>query len=62
MNEKNEPYLLIGHQILTGKIVKLEKPLLVAKKEANEVRIKSIIQRKLLFNTRPKPIIDCSSN
>ena len=71
--------MIIGHHILYGKVIDLEKPLVAIEKvevgkelnqEADEMmdmdehlemktefRVKSIIKKKLIFKTRPKPII-----
>merc|ERR1719384_2872371 len=71
--------MIIGHHILYGKMIDLEKPLVAIEKvevgkelnqEADEMmdmdehlemktefRVKSIIKKKLIFKTRPKPII-----
>ena len=75
------PIMIIGHHILYGKVIELEKPLVTLEKvhlnEAigkpsdddelmdvddhlepkTEYRVKSIIYKKLMFKTRPKPII-----
>lgn len=60
--------MIIGHHILHGKFQDLEKPFLVISKESTEemdignrsqvkYNVSAIIQRKLVFKTRPKPIV-----
>ena len=71
------PIMIIGHHILYGKVIDLDKPLVAVEKlqvgkemdheemmdvdehleVKTEYRVKSVIKKKLLFKTRPKPII-----
>ena len=55
------PILLIGCHILYGKILSGMKPVAVMRKvEQNGIirlEVDYIIRKKILFNTRPKPIV-----
>ncbi|XP_032681843.1 chromosome transmission fidelity protein 8 homolog isoform X2 [Odontomachus brunneus] len=66
------PILIIGIHVLHGKQVALEKPLVVLERHRDnigdeiigeenttktEYKVKAIVRKKLLFRTRPKPIV-----
>lgn len=60
---KKETFLIIGNHILEGKEAVMEKPMVKLKKLTNiendniNYVIDSIITKKFVFRTRPKPIV-----
>lgn len=57
------PVCVIGQHVLDGKMVELEKPLLVMRKKQTDgvnntsYQVECMIKRKLLFHKRSKPIV-----
>merc|ERR1712071_580579 len=58
MKPKGQCILVIGHHVLHGKEKRLEKPFAVTERIGPaKYQVKAIIRRKLVFSTRPQPII-----
>ncbi len=61
--DSGAPVLIIGHHILHGKVQEMERPFVAMEKafdsdsEITEFRVKAVVRKKLVFKTRPKPII-----
>lgn len=52
----NDATLVLDHQILQGQVQKLEKPLVITSDtESNTLEVVAIIQKKIIFNSRPQP-------
>jgi hypothetical protein len=52
----NDATLLLDHQILQGRVQKLEKPLVITSDtESNTLEIVAVVQKKIIFNSRPQP-------
>lgn len=60
-SRNRHPVLVLGHHVLNGKEVALEQPMAVIEKategDKHAYKVKAIVKKKLLFKSRPKPII-----
>lgn len=61
-NKAGTPILIIGHHLMFGKEVEMDKPYAVLEKKTSsniqsEYIVKAVVKRKVLFKTRPKPIV-----
>ncbi|VDP88469.1 unnamed protein product [Echinostoma caproni] len=58
---QGEPVFIVGHHVLFGKLIAMEKPFVVTKKSQNnghtEYHVVGVVRKKLIFKTRPRPII-----
>ena len=67
--KQNEPVLTIGNCVLTGKIEKLKKPLLITsnkshfnqQRQQRELKVFGVIKYKYIFGHRPKIVLLHSS-
>eukprot|EP01084_Bolivina_argentea_P087180 157494_1 len=63
-NEEGKPILTIGNGVLTGKLEKLKKPIIITHTKAidtnnglKELKVIAIAKSKLVFKHRPKIVI-----
>ena len=54
------PYIQIGHHRLTGSMINLTKPLAIMSKEEDSYNVVSVVNKKIIFKTRPEHILSDS--
>ncbi|GMT00472.1 hypothetical protein PENTCL1PPCAC_22646, partial [Pristionchus entomophagus] len=59
--DNSEALMLIGHHLVEGKVINLEKPYIVAAPKDQDGKkvlyAEAVVRRKLVFKLRPKPIV-----
>jgi chromosome transmission fidelity protein 8 len=66
-DSQDAPICVIGQHVLDGKMVELDKPLLVMRKRPADAtsttsyQVECLVKRKLLFHKRSKPIVNCAT-
>jgi len=59
--KQGEPLFIMGHHVLNGKVEVLEKPFASMRRVevggSKKYEVQAVIKKRILFDTRPKPII-----
>ncbi|CAD6184777.1 unnamed protein product [Caenorhabditis auriculariae] len=59
--DKNTVYLMIGNQLLEGKLCKFDRPVLVMEKDqgngTKQLKVRAVVRNRILFKTRPSPLL-----